>query len=399
MTTLSSQERLLDHGGDALDGFFDMVRSSNPFIDNRVNGLSADGVDVDDIHRTEFEQLTGLARQACDLRRGLGAVLWGEAGVGKSHLLSRLLHWADHDRQAVAVYLHNLQASPENLPRSLLKSVVSILTRGRACGFRGTPLYQLALALVAEALHHDKTRIHPWPVAQQAYGKLIDGLSQEESSRAAPVDRSIYDILYRFLCSSYQAHETHEECEAILAVRWLSGDCLEPAEARRLSLPPSRVPDEPAALADNQQIKQVLVALSRTALSWRRPFLLCFDQVDNLDDDQAAALSRFLEALIDSAPNLLVVTAGIQSSLLRWREMKVIQDSAWDRLAQFEVPLLRLAPQEGRRIVAARLEKAVQPFADQEPVQRRLREDALFPLGRLWAEEFFRDKIDLRRAT
>lgn len=151
MTTLSSQERLLDHGGDALDGFFDMVRSSNPFIDNRVNGLSADGVDVDDIHRTEFEQLTGLARQACDLRRGLGAVLWGEAGVGKSHLLSRLLHWADHDRQAVAVYLHNLQASPENLPRSLLKSVVSILTRGRACGFRGTPLYQLALALVAEA--------------------------------------------------------------------------------------------------------------------------------------------------------------------------------------------------------------------------------------------------------
>ncbi len=302
MTTLSSQERLLDHGGDALDGFFDRVRSSNPFIDNRVNGLSADGVDVDDIHRAEFEQLTGLARQACDLRRGLGAVLWGEAGVGKSHLLSRLLHWADHDRQAVAVYLHNLQASPENLPRSLLKSVVSILTHGRACGFRGTPLYDLALALVAEALHYDVTVKHPWPSVKRAYGKLLDGLGQEGPSRAAPVDRTIYDVFYRFLQSSYRSHKTRDESGAMLAVRWLSGDYLEPAEARRLGLPPSRVPDEPAALADNQQIKQVLVALSRTALSRGRPFLLCFDQVDNLDDDQAAALSRFLEALIDSAP-------------------------------------------------------------------------------------------------
>ena len=118
--------------------------------------------------------------------------------------------------------------------------------------------------------------------------------------------------------------------------------------------------------------------------------------MDNLDDDQAAALSRFLEALIDSAPNLLVVTAGIQASLLRWRETKVIQDSAWDRLAQFEMHLLRLTPQESRRIVEARLEKVVTPFLDLESVRLHLQQDDLFPLGRAWAEEFFRQKIDWR---
>src|SRR5260370_17015943 len=126
-----------------------------------------------------------------------------------------------------------------------------------------------------------------------------------------------------------------------LAVRWLAGDELDPEEARRLGLAPSRGAGEPAALADDQQIKQVLVALCRMASSRRQPLILCFDQVDNLDRDQAAALARFLAALLDSCANLLVVISGIQATLLQWRGHKVIQDSAWDRLAQFEIALHR----------------------------------------------------------
>ncbi len=396
MTTLSSLERPVERDGDALTAFFDCVLSSNPFIDKRVTGLSADDVDVGDVHRTAFDRLTELARQARDHRRGIGAVLWGEAGVGKSHLLARMLRWAEHDGQAVAVYLHNLQAHPDNLPRSLLKAVVSILTRGRAHRYGTTPLYRLALALVAEALHHDRTRVHPWPVAERAYEKFIDGLSAEDPTRAALADRTIYHVLYRFWRSCYLARRTGDDGDAARAVRWLSGDALDAADGRRIGLPPGRSPDEPMALADNQQIKQILVALSRAALAGNKPFLLCFDQVDNLDDDQAAALSRFLEAVIDSAPNLLVVTAGVQASLLRWREMGVFQDSAWDRLKQFEISLQRLSRPEARRIVAARLEQVVAPFEGVEPVRRRLHEDDLFPLGRAWEEAYFGDKVDLR---
>jgi hypothetical protein len=386
----------LEQGPEDLEPFFASVRSLNPFVDNRVNGLSANSVDVDDIHRAEFERLKALAYEARDLRRGAGAVLWGEAGIGKSHLLSRLVRWAECDRQGVAVYLHNLQASPENLPRALLKSVVSILARGQVRGFGRTPLAELTFGFLQEALNHDASAKHPWPVVEQGYQRLIDRLGDEDPSRAALVDRTVYDVLYQFFRSAYRAPKTRDERVAALAVRWLSGDYLDSAEGRLLGLPPGRTPDEPQALADSQQIKKVLVALSRMALSRNQPFLICFDQVDNLDDEQAAALSRFLEALIDSAPNLLVVTVGVQASLLRWREMKVIQDSAWDRLAQFEVHLLRLTPEESRRIVTARLEKVVQPFVRLESVRQRSRQDPLFPLGRIWADEFFRDKIHLR---
>ncbi len=382
---------------DGIDAFFALVRASNPFVDNRVNGPMADGVDVEDIHLAEFERLAALAREARDLRRGVGAVLWGEAGVGKSHLLARLARWAEKDGQGCVIYLHNLQARPENLPRSLLRSVVSILTRGRVRGFGRTPLYELAFALVMEALDHDTAvKRVPWPEVERAYSKLIDSLSAADPSRAAVVDRTAYDVVYRFMRSVYRLAKTRDESGAALAVRWLSGDYLDPSEARQLGLPPGRGHDEPVALADDQQIKQVLVALSRMALSRGQPFVLCFDQVDNLGDDQAAALSRFLEALIDGAPNLFVVTAGVKASLLHWRQMKVFQDSAWDRLAQFEVFPQRLTPPESRRVVAARLERVVTPFVELEPVRLRLQHDDLFPLGRAWAEEFFRDKIELR---
>src|SRR4029077_7423222 len=92
--------------------------------------------------------------------------------------------------------------------------------------------------------------------------------------------------------------------------------------------------EEPVALEDNQQLKQVLIVLSRLALAHGRPFLLALDQVDNLEAEQFAALARFLEAVLDKAPNLLIVTAGIWSTLSRWHQEGVVQISAWDRIAQ-----------------------------------------------------------------
>src|SRR5262249_53912554 len=105
-----------------------------------------------------------------------------------------------------------------------------------------------------------------------------------------------------------------------------------------------------------------------------------------------AALARFLQALLDAAPNLLVVTAGVQATLFGWRRDRVIQDSAWDRLAQFEVSLQRVTPAEAERIVAARPAELFRPFGG----RAARRGDPLCPLGEAWRAEFLRDRIDLR---
>src|SRR5262249_16925659 len=90
------------------------------------------------------------------------------------------------------------------------------------------------------------------------------------------------------------------------------------------------------------------------------------------------------------------VTAGIQASLLHWRQSKIIQDSAWDRLAQFEIALQRVGPTEAERIVTARLEHFLKPYCHLDVIKQRTHDDPLFPLGRAWRERFFHDRIDCR---
>jgi hypothetical protein len=381
--------------GPRLDHFFEQIQALNPFLDNRVNGPSADNSDVEDIHRAEFERLTALAREMLTAGRGVGAVLWGEAGVGKSHLLSRLGRWAAQDRRACFVYLHNLQAAPEQLPRSLLLTVVSILTGGRRRLFQ-TPLYDLVRAALFEAVGR-RAGTYYWAPLERAYAAWVDQLGRQGLPGAALFDRTVYGVLYRlFRSASLAAQGKEDGGEAELAVRWLAGQALDPPEALHLGLPPGRHRDDPTALEDNQQVKQVLVALTQLAAAARRPFVLALDQVDNLDTEQAAALARFLEALIDSSPNLLVVTAGIQASLLRWREQGVLQHSAWDRVAQVEVALHRLSTAEATAVVRSRLQKFLAPFAALGPVRQRAGQDALFPLGQAWHARTLRDKADVR---
>ena len=271
-----------------------------------------------------------------------------------------------------------------------------MLTLGRLRYLHPTPLYRLINAVLREALEHDGRDRATLSQIEESLRRWTERRGMQEPARASLLDRTIYEVLFRLFRSDLRIWEGDDDGVAALAIRWLSGDYLDPEEAKRLGLASAAPLETPVALVDNQQVKQVLVALSRMALSRQQPFILCFDQVDNLDENQAAALFRFLEALIDSSPNLLVVTAGIQASLLRWRQNKVIQDSAWDRLAQFEVPLQRVTVPEGRGIVAARLKRVLDPLSGHAPARRLIRADPLFPLGQAWANDFFKDKIDLR---
>ncbi len=378
-----------------LESFAERVRRENPFLVNRVLQPATADADAEAVHQAEFRRLVELAELARRQQLGVGAVLWGEAGVGKSHLLARLARRANQDHRACFVYFHNLQARADTLPRYVVNCVVSALTGGRTERFQDTALFWLMNAVLKTALAEHQGPRPTWKQTAAAYNRLVHRLIERDPARAALVDHGVYTVLFHFFRSAYMAYRTGRgDGVARLAVLWLAGESLDPAEARRLGLSPEG--NEPVALRDEQHLKQVLIALAEMALSFGRPFLFCFDQVDNLERDQIAALSRFLQALLDTSPNLLVVTSGVQEGLMRFHADKVIQDSAWDRLAQFEIPLQRISPQEGSQIVRARLGPFLQPFQELEPVRSRLAQDALFPLGASWFEEFLQNKPAVR---
>ena len=147
----------VDRGKPQLDAFLGALGNSNPFVATRVNEPSRYDVDVPGIHAKGFDRLVSLAGQAKKDGRGVGVVLLGGAGVGKSHLLSRLYRWAieevEPDRpRACYVFLHNILADPERLPRYLLKCVVSLLSEGGREPLDKSPLFRLVHEAVWHAL-------------------------------------------------------------------------------------------------------------------------------------------------------------------------------------------------------------------------------------------------------
>lgn len=368
-----------------LDDFLAALRDNNPFTANRVTEPSSYDVDVPAIHAKAFDRLTSLAGRVPNERAGIGAVLLGGAGAGKSHLLSRLYRWAreagpDGGPRACYVYLHNILADPDRLPRYLLKYVVSRLSDGGRGPLHQTPLYRF----VERAIRH----------AAGAAGARLDNAKEIQDAYRACFGhtaggREAFEVLFQFFryARPEKAAEPARRRMASEAIAWLSGDEIDPEAARLLGL---KANDQaPAMLHDDGEVEQVLLTFTQLAHVSNQPLILCVDQVDNLDPDKLKCLVRFLHALLDKAANLLVIVSGVKQTLLEYRSESVIPEAAWDRIAQYSVELLKVSESDARKILEARLERFHEPFMELEAVRRHVQEDTLFPLGRQWMEDRF----------
>lgn len=383
------------------DAFFDAFADANPFTSNRVTEPSRYDVDVPLIHQKSYDRLVGLAGTALsdaqaagsDSRPGgIGAVLLGGAGIGKSHLLSRLYRWARGTerarKRACYVYLHNILADPERLPRYLLKCVVSLLAEGGRGVLYESPLYRLIDGAIRQARG---------PANTAASFSFRDGGEAYASTLANRVKfPQAHDLLLQFWrhARPEKVNDPARRFLAQQAVSWLSGEEIDDEPARLLGL---KVDGQGSVmLKDDHEIEQVLLILARLAQANDEPFVLCVDQVDNLDPDKVKSLVRFLHALLDHGKNLLVIISGIKQTLLAYRDDGTIPEAAWDRIAEYKVELARISRTEARYILEARLERFLEPFRSLEPVHRHVLEDHLFPLGQAWLEQRLGDGIEFR---
>ncbi len=375
-----------------LDRFFAAVQDTNPFAANRVTEPSAYDVDVPAIHGDGFDRLVRLAGEALTARAGIGVALLGGAGVGKSHLLSRLYRWASEPSpgggpRACYVYLHNILADPDRLPRYLLKYVVSRLSEGARGPLFQTPLFGFLDRAIRQAYGAAS------PAAGHSAGVLEAYRAYFEGSLEG---RDAYEVLFQFYrhARPERADDPSRRRLASEAVAWLSGDEIDPDIARSFGLKVEAT--VPAMIRDDQEAEQILLALARMASVSRQPLILCVDQVDNLDPDKLRCLTQFLHALLDHACNLLAITSGVKQTLLSYREQDVIGEAAWDRIAQYKVDVKRVSPSDARKILEARLERFHEPYLEMDDVRRRLHEDTLFPLGEEWLKKRLADGLDFR---
>lgn len=375
--------------GPSLEDFATAFLETNPFARQRVSEATDRGVDVAEINGKAFDRLTRLAVESLRDRRGIGVTLLGTAGVGKSHLLARLYRWAaesaaDGSPRAQFAFLHNLMADPDRLPRYVLKCVVANLSEFRARPPHLAPLYRLVHEVVWSHLREQGIQK---PAISDAEGALFRCFEDCPVPIRPEVARVLVHYM-RFATPKPAAGKDEQEYRRYslrAAIDWLSGDEIDEKAAKTFGLSDS--PERPTMLRDDQDVEAVLHALSELAARDRKPFIVCIDQVEGLDPDKMRSLNQFLHCLIDHSRNLLVAYSGVKTNIYDAKDAGFFTSAVWDRIAENVIELNALRPAEARKLVEARIEAALEPFSTVQEVNRHLKLDTLFPLGKDWFDE------------
>jgi len=250
-----------------------------------------------------------------------------------------------------------------------------------------TPLYRFVERAIRQGIKVKGAKADDAKAIHRAY---------QDYFASYPESKDAFEVLYQFLRHGRldKASDPSRRYLASQAIAWLSGDEIDAETARTLGL---KAKDEEAVMLwDDQEIKQVLIALAQLARLSRQPLVVCIDQVENLDPDKLKPLCRFLHAVLGHTANLLVITSGVKQTLLKYSEEKIIPEAAWDRMAQYKVELNRVHKGEARKILEARLERFHDRFLELSAVRQHVHTDTLFPLGQNWLERRFEDVLEVR---
>ncbi|HWQ35255.1 MAG TPA: ATP-binding protein [Blastocatellia bacterium] len=324
----------------------------NPFR----NAVAADPwqspeADVITIHDQAFRR---CCRALDDVRlqgRTSSVLIYGEAGSGKTHLLSRLrAHIVRPDATDQAIFIAvTLQTSPQMIWRYLRRRLVDDLLRRPNEGVsqfervllhrlaeshpRETDVTALLQRLRNEARHHNNV-----------VSELSELFDHVEAQSNVSFDLSLRSVIGHLLLRRHVSE----------ARAWLRGESLHENALNRMEI--GIIDSEDSA---EDQARDILLSLCSLA-GQQIPLIFCFDQVEAMqinpqDHDGLFAFGQVVMSLHDSTRNLLLISC-IQAAFFDTLHL-AISKAAWDRLTSGGQEVLRpLDRSEAEQLVKARLD-------------------------------------------
>lgn len=318
----------------------------NPFRDNVVQNAWQSPSDVSEIHLDVFQAcLAGLDSAARGVPDSL--LIYGPAGSGKTHLLTRLQrHLAETaaaapDRVLRCVFVFvRLQTSPSLLWQHVRKRFAADLMR-RDQGvtqLQRLVAHQMSLADGASP----RARVMGLRVLSEAdQGTLIGYLARVADSLG--LARDLHLVLEHLVCGRYVRD----------AFAWLAGESLPENVLSQLGVGPDVIEDRESAARD------VVTALCRLA-GETLPIVFCFDQIEALqrgieDRDAFFRFGRVAAELCDADPNVFLITC-LQSSYLHVIDA-CVRGADLDRMARRKAVLQDLSSTQVEKLLLSRLEQ------------------------------------------
>lgn len=343
-----------------------LSQTPNPFSSSRVDTPFQEHLDLQEVYHSEFESLKSIIGDIKNdpNQQSKGAVVIGEAGSGKTHLMMRLarellrsnrLLFIRHPNHADSVLYHTyariLESFAEKVPGSdrtqlellIARSFIKIL-RSQA-NVTTTQKGQEILA----ALENDQLSL---------YNRLgIEGTDKHRNTwqyidrqinlwwtgqyTAAGYGAAILKGIIKFC--SYNSPRYKE-----LVRRWLAGNELEAEETQLIGLPnwQEDLSREEFALA--------AIAVFGRLSTLDEPLLIIFDQLESLglahNEPILASFGSAVKELLTHVPNSLFILNLFPD---RWQQFQGYFDgSVIDRVSQYTIYLNRPSADKLRQILS-----------------------------------------------
>lgn len=310
---------------------------ANPFRDAVVQDAWQTPIDVPEIHHKAFCECRNVIETASG---GVpdSLLLYGPAGAGKTHLLTRLqrhLHQKqdeDRDRRQHCVFVFvRLQTSSQLLWQHVRRRLVSDLTRR-----------EQGASQIERLLAH---RLSVSPIELRTFRELSPELLLNEidvmrDSAQLPRDLA---VVIEHLAFDRKVRD---------ASAWLMGESLPEATLADLGLGPDLTTDR------EQAAREMVTLLCRLAAT-TMPLVFCFDQIEalqrNADDREAFFhFAQMAADLHDSAPSVGIITC-LQSAVLDQFKCAV-RHADFQRIAKRHAVLHSLTRHQVSALVLSRLE-------------------------------------------
>ncbi|MDQ7783095.1 MAG: hypothetical protein RDU20_09460 [Desulfomonilaceae bacterium] len=365
----------------------------NPFVAVAVGDpLNSKVPDVQEVNKEAFEGMVNLLT-AIERTPNMAALVLGEAGSGKTHLIRRLVSLQGDD--LVFVYVHPMK-DHRRLFSSLLQIIIAALEYPPPGSSQASSLSQLEIlaAHVMVAAFEDYLGNHPDDGGRPYLGtvkrhpfkilgfrkfskwdslvnRTVSFLSRHASLQGHSAKR-ILRVLFQYLDESKReaaatylsGSDPDDEGAGLLGVKLREGDFT--VEARE------------------DRSKEILKTLGKL-LKYYRPMILCFDQLENLNTDQLiGSFGRLINDIVNEVDNVLPV-GFVRAETWDMRMAPSLDGAAKGRLSSNVFHLKGLSLDQAIEIVRARLSWAYTGTSyprpdDFHPFQRAVLEKRLLGL-------------------
>ena len=351
---------------------------ANPFIKQQVgHELVPPPGNVPDLHKDVHDQCRRLIQQVRATRYGTSLLVRGEAGSGKSHLITQLRADLADDPGAFVIRIPMHKAYIGQVWRYIRKQFVEELLRKNWC-----PQHPSLTGFVRIV----QNAFPGWsPAGRRGVMGIIGNRSasqdlQEQLELFAGQNEFPYEVrqvLPRLWNSS----------TATLAADWLRGKSLADEDLGKLGLPASY----PNDFEQEQTARDVVTSLCRLAAE-KTTLLICFDEIEALlsGDNDTVALRAFTnlatDLIADPGPRLVVTFVRSTTEVAL---QKHVEHSNVQKMGQSRSAIPPLQWEQVVQLVLARL------HADAGCREERLRHSQ----NQFWpfSEDFLRDLYDRER--